>query len=229
MKKCSTCGVEKSTDSFNRDKSKRDGLCSVCRDCAKSRSLTWYSANKDSAIKRAVDWNRAHPDRIEASRQKWAAENVDRVKAATTRWAAENRDRRRQQAAVRRAADRARDTGMKTKWAASNPTKVKEARDQWRSRNPERARVDSHVRRSRSQGGRFTLSRVKELFIEQRGLCVYCASDLLAFHIDHRMPLALGGPNDDTNIQLLCPPCNLKKHAKHPEVFEKEIGYARPK
>lgn len=229
MKTCSCCSLAKPLEQFNRDKSKRDGLCSTCKECAKKRSLAWYSVNKEVAVRRAVQWNKTHPERIEAARQKWAAENADRIKAATARWAAENRDRRRQQAAARRAADRARDTRIKLKWAASNPDKVRQARDQWRSRNPERARVDSHVRRSRSQGGRFTLKRVKELFIEQRGLCVYCASDLSVFHIDHRMPLALGGRNDDSNIQLLCPPCNLKKHAKHPDVFEKEIGYARPK
>jgi 5-methylcytosine-specific restriction endonuclease McrA len=35
-------------------------------------------------------------------------------------------------------------------------------------------------------------------------------------HVDHILPLALGGDNRRKNIQLLCPTCNLSKGAHHP-------------
>lgn len=38
-------------------------------------------------------------------------------------------------------------------------------------------------------------------------------------HIDHVMPLRLGGSNYIENIQLLCRPCNLSKGSKHPAVW----------
>jgi hypothetical protein len=49
--------------------------------------------------------------------------------------------------------------------------------------------------------------------------CVKCgaADDL---HIDHRMPVALGGRSTASNLQVLCRPCNLAKGAKHPDVWE---------
>ena len=44
-------------------------------------------------------------------------------------------------------------------------------------------------------------------------------------HLDHIMPLALGGSNTDDNIQLLRARCNLQKRAKHPVDFMRERGY----
>lgn len=69
------------------------------------------------------------------------------------------------------------------------------------------------------------------LFLTQNNKCVYCNLHLAitGYHIDHIMPLVLGGSNWINNIQLLCPQCNLKKHAKNPDIYEKEIGYIRIK
>jgi 5-methylcytosine-specific restriction endonuclease McrA len=43
--------------------------------------------------------------------------------------------------------------------------------------------------------------------------------------MDHIVPLALGGKNEDRNIQLLLPACNMKKSAKHPNDYMREMGY----
>jgi DNA replicative helicase MCM subunit Mcm2 (Cdc46/Mcm family) len=56
------------------------------------------------------------------------------------------------------------------------------------------------------------------LFYREQGRCTLCGEDLskLVFtgakpNIDHIVPLALGGTNDTTNLQLLCKSCNLRK------------------
>lgn len=66
---------------------------------------------------------------------------------------------------------------------------------------------------------------VNRLMVQQRGKCAVCHADILAnFHVDHILPLALGGTHDEKNLQLLCPSCNLKKHAKHPVEFMQQQG-----
>jgi hypothetical protein len=58
----------------------------------------------------------------------------------------------------------------------------------------------------------------RAVFFRDRGMCVSCNSDLSGMlkicsedNFDHIVPLALGGLNDVTNIQLLCATCNSKK------------------
>lgn len=77
----------------------------------------------------------------------------------------------------------------------------------------------------RKATGLITSARIIELFGLQRGKCVYCKKDLNRnFHVDHIIPITLGGENIDSNIQLLDLACNYAKRAKHPIVFANEIG-----
>jgi hypothetical protein len=58
----------------------------------------------------------------------------------------------------------------------------------------------------------------KAVYYRDRGACAMCRKDISGLvnisnekHFDHIVPLALGGMNDVTNIQLLCETCNTKK------------------
>ncbi len=60
----------------------------------------------------------------------------------------------------------------------------------------------------------------KAAFHRDRGMCSQCGKDISGLvmsqpdrHFDHIVPLAVGGLNDVTNIQLLCGPCNKQKSA----------------
>lgn len=60
----------------------------------------------------------------------------------------------------------------------------------------------------------------RAVYFRDRGMCVICASDLSGIlaigseeNYDHIVPLAAGGLNDVTNIQLLCKACNSQKRA----------------
>ena len=51
------------------------------------------------------------------------------------------------------------------------------------------------------------------LMRRQNSRCAYCGNRFAAqyFEIDHMTPVAMGGPNDDGNLQVLCGPCNRRK------------------
>ena len=60
----------------------------------------------------------------------------------------------------------------------------------------------------------------RAVFFRDRGMCATCQSDLSGLvssqpdsQFDHIIPLARGGLNDVTNLQLLCESCNNKKSA----------------
>jgi hypothetical protein len=56
----------------------------------------------------------------------------------------------------------------------------------------------------------------------QKHRCAYCRSKLDSYHVDHIVPLARGGRNDNLNLQVLCPACNHKKSVRDPITFVRE-------
>lgn len=84
-----------------------------------------------------------------------------------------------------------------------------------------------HTRRARarSSGGVFTPSQIDSLFSLQRGRCANCGTPIKdGYHRDHKIPLVAGGSNDISNIELLCPVCNLRKSTKDPIEWASENG-----
>lgn len=98
-----------------------------------------------------------------------------------------------------------------------------ERQEVMRFRRDERKRLKRAKRRA--GGGRLSWGIVRRLMKAQGGLCVYCRCEIsTAYHLDHILPLALGGKNEDQNVQLLCGPCNISKGAKHPVDFANGLG-----
>lgn len=94
----------------------------------------------------------------------------------------------------------------------------------YRAENPHKVREFSQ----RSQGrklGRLPRGTIARQGAAQSWLCFICSTDIAGhFHTDHWMPLALGGEHKPENIRLLCPTCNVRKGAKHPDAFLAEFA-----
>lgn len=111
---------------------------------------------------------------------------------------------------------------------AANPDKFKDLASAWIKANPEARRRYKNNRRARKieAGGRLSKGLAEKLFKLQRGKCPCCGKPLGDdFHLDHKMPLALGGSNTDDNMQLLRQQCNNQKHVKHPVDFMQSRGF----
>jgi 5-methylcytosine-specific restriction endonuclease McrA len=113
-------------------------------------------------------------------------------------------------------------------WNEKNRGLVNDQASAWKIRNPEHVQALNQDRRARQRSaeGNFTPADIKRLHELQKGCCAACFKPLRGtYHIDHREALARGGSNHWTNLQLLHPRCNLKKHAHDPiEYMQKEHG-----
>ena len=113
-------------------------------------------------------------------------------------------------------------------WIAANKERHKAAMAKFYAENPTAKRVIGQNRRARmvQAGGKLSKGIFEKLLKLQRGKCACCGLPLGEDpHIDHIMPIALGGTNTDDNVQLLRKACNVAKHAKHPVDFMQEKGF----
>lgn len=150
---------------------------------------------------------------MKASNAAWRAANSEKAKGSSAAWYAANTEKHK----ANRAA-----------WYAANPEKIKASRAAWAKANPEIRRVNDQNRRARKiiKGGKLSQGLSAKLFILQKGKCPCCKQNLGDdFHLDHIVPLAIGGTNTDDNIQLLRQHCNNKKGKKHPVEFMQSLGF----
>lgn len=183
-----------------------------CKPCHLACSAARHAANP--ATKRAVS-------------AAWDAANRDKVRAKSTAWYVANHERARATGAAYRAANREKCRAVTSSWAAANPEKKRSTNAAWKASNKEKLRIYKHNRRARelNAGGTLSHGLADKLFKLQRGKCACCHISIAGGnHMDHVIPLALDGPNKDWNMQLLCPPCNLSKGAKHPIDFMQSKG-----
>ena len=184
-----------------------------CKDCKRAAGAAWRDANPDKQRERCKRWRKNNPERVNELARAANARNPGK----STRWAEKNRDR---------------DKAAKLEWRTANKEKVRAWAKQWAESNPERMkelkRISNRNRRARKKNSSGKLSKdiATKLFDLQRGKCACCGKPLGDdYHLDHIIPIALGGPNVDTNIQLLRSECNIRKSARHPIDYMQSKGF----
>lgn len=243
MKRCPKCNETKPLAEFGKDASRRDGLRTCCKSCDKAASASYRVANPEKVRAAVVKWAAANPEREKENKAKWRAANTDKNKERAAKWRAENPEKNKAIAARWRAANREALRIRGVKYRADNPSKSKASVSAWRAANQEKCKADNAAwnkenaearriinnnRRARklANGGRLSPGLAAKLFKLQRGKCACCHVSIAdENHLDHRIPVALGGPNEDWNMQLLCPLCNLSKGAKNPVDFMQSRGF----
>ena len=119
-------------------------------------------------------------------------------------------------------------------WKRYSAANVDKLRDRYRNRkakNPEKFREKKRRHRARKLNQLGSVSpRIEHVLLNRQGnncAATHCRKRLgnrTTWHLDHIMPLALGGLHDSANLQILCARCNISKGAKHPDDWLKEHG-----
>jgi 5-methylcytosine-specific restriction endonuclease McrA len=215
MKPCKKCGgVERYAN----------GHCKVCTD---NYGRQWRKDNPEKVKLQVKKYGIKNRKKINARVKVRRSENPEKVRERDKKRYWNNREERLRTAAKSAAKSFERRKKYGAKWQADNPEKVKIRNAKWRAAHPEETRIHrlNYLARKKASG---TLSSglVERLFKLQKGKCACCGVPLGEnFHLDHIMPLALGGANEDKNMQLLTQRCNNQKHTKHPIDFMRSRGF----
>jgi 5-methylcytosine-specific restriction endonuclease McrA len=156
-----------------------------------------YAADPSATAERATKWNKENPGKRKAISRKYDASHPEIRRAACKRFRQKHPEYFKAKMA---------------EWKAQNPTKNREY-------------VANRRARTTGSGGRITARQINDLYGQQNGRCAGCRKNVGEdFHLDHVMPLALGGAHSIENAQILCARCNQSKHAKHPVKWAAEVG-----
>ncbi len=170
-----------------------------------------------------------NPDKVKETKAKHHAANKEAIAARKKAYRLANPERVKELAEASRLRNKEKRNAASRKWNRDNAERNKENLIKWKLENPENARIHDQNKRARKRYNvgscRLSNGLASKLYKQQDGKCNYCKKLLIEkiYHMDHIMPLSLGGSHSDNNIQLLCQFCNLSKHNKHPDAYEKLI------
>ena len=180
----------------------------TCRLCSNRMAGRAHKANPEKTKANSRAWKGRNKDKIAAYALAEKQRDPERVRQRSLRWSRKNAEYLRAYYLV-------------------NTEAIKARIRQWAIDNPERYRSFQRNRRARQAAaeGSHTGVQIKALLVRQRGRCVYCSASIgKKYHADHIVPLVDGGSNWISNIQLTCPPCNMRKNRTDPVTFAQRLG-----
>jgi 5-methylcytosine-specific restriction endonuclease McrA len=170
--------------------------CLDCTEAATEYQQAWEQANQEKRAESKRAWNQANRERNAESWRSWYQAN--REKRAEYRRSNPEKGRE----ATRR-------------YREAHPEKVAASVRSWSQANPEKLRARDQRRRARKANALtipFTSDQLTQRMALWGNRCWMCGG--LFEHVDHVIPLALGGPHCLSNLRPACRACNLSKGAK---------------
>lgn len=212
MKICTKCKAEKPKSEFSKDSRDKSGLQSKCKSCASAYRLENLEKERDRA------------------RARYAVKGAEDLERQRARYA-ENPKKFLDRGRAYREANKDKISATGREYRAENHKRIIEKKRAYHAANPEKHSVNCRNRRARDRNadGKHTAADIRAIFDNQRGLCANCHTKLIKsgkdkYHVDHIIPIARGGSNWPSNLQCLCPFCNLSKNAKDPIVWARQNG-----
>lgn len=227
-KVCSKCFIEKPTTEFYKIKDGLYGVRGDCKPCVSAKQKVYNKDNAEAIASCKKSIYDANPEEKRARNKLYYQENSEVIKVRARKHRCDNYEQtiERQRAYYQK--NKELLNSKKRLYRQENKEHVKNIEREWREINKDKVREMKrrYKHKRRSAEGSLTMGIADRLYAIQKGKCVCCGVSIKdGYHMDHIMPLALGGTNTDNNIQLLSPSCNNKKSAKHPIDYMQSKGF----
>jgi 5-methylcytosine-specific restriction endonuclease McrA len=149
-----------------------------------------------------------------------------RALAATRKWQAKNRVKLNDAAAKFREKHRDSILARRRAWRKENPSLAKQRDRKYREKYYSQRLANNAARRAlRKNASVGDVGVIKRWVARWRSksvvACYWCGGRQAGSmcHVDHIVPLSMGGKHSIENLAISCPDCNIKKHAAHPSVW----------
>lgn len=183
-----------------------------CRSCTQTLPTSLFykrKSNKDGLYSYCKACTDAKGRMWRANNPNWAEHKRQYDKDRVARLAVEISEKNK----LRYKVTREQKIANAAAWAKANPEKRKAIAQNYKYR-----------RRSLERDG-INGRDLAKWRAEQCDVCYWCGDDKATIYtVDHFYPLARGGKHQIENLVICCKSCNLRKNAKDPYEFAKEIG-----
>lgn len=189
IKRCNKCKQDfpSTSEYFDRDKKKKDGLSTTCKQCMKEYNARRYQEKKDEIKVQNREYYDNNKEKykplFKENHHRWYKDNIDEY----------NRN--------------------SIKWREEHSEYFKEYHKNYFKENPEKTIEASKRRVERMKLQPYTLTTKQWKYIKAKfnNCCAYCGQEI-PLQQEHFIPVASEGAYTIDNIIPACKRCNAKKH-----------------
>lgn len=221
--------MKASNDNINPDWLTLPRTISEARMLGSTRYFTGIPCSNGHIAPRGTSYGCMECSRLRSEQQRQNPDYRENYNAGARRRYAEDPERHRakvkaiREGNIERALENERACYIRTKPARDV------RRREWRAKNPDKVVAQNNRRRAAKLkvGGSYDSEDISTILRRQKYKCAECGVSVKKRkdrHVDHIMPLSLGGKNEASNLQVLCVSCNCSKGAKHPIDWAKQNG-----
>ena|SRR5260221_8547948 len=205
LKQCKACEKFFPIASFSKDKSKKDGLCVICKTCAKERTRAWKETRKEEISKKGKLYYQSNKEEMGKKHKAYFLAHIEHQRDYLRQYHLDHRE--------------------------ESLERTRQYRKTEKGRIVRRAELHKRRLRNRSIPGTLTSTQIQAKLKAQHYRCYYAACGFAKFekkngkyifHLEHTIPTSRTeySPRHDINyVVLSCPDCNLKKSNKLPSEF----------
>jgi len=212
-KACLSCKQIVIITLFHKRTKSSDGLSSICKLCKKVIDSQYAKDNKQKIAQYRKQWGIDNRQHINQKNLEWRKANPIAHKQSQTKYADNNREQKRI---------------ANKQWSAANYDLHRALIADWQKRNPEAKRLSANKRRAKIMNNGHAPYSEKEVLATYGNKCHICNGliDMKAarkvgqpgwqfgLHIEHLVPINLGGADTLQNVRPAHGLCNLKKGCK---------------
>jgi 5-methylcytosine-specific restriction endonuclease McrA len=196
-KTCTKCKQVKPLSDFHKSKAAKSGHKPSCKSCKQKANKTYRNEN---------------PELIKAIKKAWVEKNPEKILQYRSKYGPYSSHYDPQKAKVYHQKNKEKLNARCRNWRANNHAKARELEKNYRKTNPHIGRLQNQKRRAlKASNGIYRVTN-KECQKILQNACFYCNGK--ASHLDHVIPIALGGRHSIGNLVASCTQCNTSKHKK---------------